>query len=125
MIGAIAAETRISMNSDSVSRIAPPKPRRVLPSMSASAEPEEFRRQQDRHRQFEQMQRAHVVEHRPGREQRELGGEIFGPDVFRLQHQHEADDQLRHPERRGEIAHDAGDEMLARRQREARRSATR
>ena len=43
-----------------------------------------------------------------------FGGEIFRPDVARLQHEHDADQQLRHPERRGHIAHDAGDEMLAR-----------
>ena len=46
--------------------------------------------------------------------QREVVGEIFRPDVARLQDEHDADQQLRQPQRRGEIAHDAGDEMLAR-----------
>ena len=41
--------------------------------------------------------------------------EIFRPDVGRLQHERDADHELQQPERRGEIGHDAGGEMLARR----------
>ena len=52
----------------------------------------------------EQLQRALGVEARPGREQRELAGEILRPHIARLQHQHDADDELRQPERRGEVA---------------------
>ena len=68
---------------------------------------EKLGREQDRHRQLEQLQRAFVVEPRPRRKERELGREILGSDVVGLQHQHDADEQLHHPERRGEIAHDA------------------
>ena len=115
MIGASAAEMRISTKVEAINADAPPEPRRVGPSNEGEDEAEEFRRQQDADREAEQLQRALVVEPRPGRKQREVGGEIFRPDVVRLQHEHDADQQLRHPERRGEIAHDPGREMLARR----------
>ena len=78
-------------------------------------EAEELRREQDGDRQLEQLQRAFVVEPRPGGKQRKVRGEILRPNVVRLQHQHDADQQLRHPYGRSEIAHDASREMLSRR----------
>ena len=98
-------------------RAAGPAPRR--PIEDRHDEPHEFRRQQHRHREAEQRQRAFRVEARPRRKQTELVGEIFRPDIGRLQHQHDADDELRHPEGRGEIAHDARGEMLPRGELEA------
>ena len=109
MIEASAAETRISIRVDRNRRTAPPQPRRVSRIDAGGDHAEDLGREQHRDRHFEQLQRAFVVEARPGREQREFGGEIFRPDEPRLQHQHDADQQLRHPQRRGEIAHDAVD----------------
>ena len=85
-------------------------------------EPEELRRQEHRHGDAEQRQRALGIEPRPLREERELAAEIFRPDVGRLQHEGDADDELEEPERRGEIRHDAGREVLPRRELQAARA---
>ena len=65
------------------------------------------------------VKRALGVEPRPDREEAEVAGEIFRPDIGRLQHQRDTDDELEQPERRGEIGHDAGREMLPRGQLQA------
>ena len=43
------------------------------------------------------FERALRVETGPCRKQREIGGEIFRPDVARLKHEDDTDNQLRHP----------------------------
>ena len=98
MIGASAAEMTIStkVEATSAERAARAAAGR-RPSNEGDEEAEELGREQDADRQLEQLQRALVVEPRPGGKQREFGGEIFRPNVVRLQHQHDADQQLRHP----------------------------
>ena len=97
MIGASAAEMTISTIVEATSASAPPEPRRVLAVQQRDDEAKELRREQDGDRELEKLQRALVVEPRPGGKQRKLGGEILGPDVVGLQDQHDADQQLRHP----------------------------
>ena len=54
---------------------------------------EHLGRQQDAHREDEQVERALVVEPRPVGEARELVREIFRPDVGRLHDEQHADDE--------------------------------
>ena len=114
MIDASAAEMRISISvdSDEADRAAAAAPGRPVDQRRRSCR-ETLGASSTAIVSSNSRKRALVVETRPGREQREFGGEIFRPDVLGLQHQHDADQQLRHPERRGEIAHDPGQEMLA------------
>ena len=119
MIDANAAEMMISTIVEAISAERPAGAAARFRLDERNREAKELGRKQDRDRQFEQLQRALIVEARPGRKQGEVLGEIFGPNVMGLKHQHDADQQLRHPQRRGEIAHDAVGEMLSCRQCEA------
>ena len=119
MIGASSAESTISKSVETKSISTPPAPRRVSFCSDGDEEAEEFRCEQNGHRQRKERERALRVEARPDREDAEFRGEIFRPEIARLEDEHDADEELQQPERRGQIAEDAGQEMLAARPMEA------
>src|ERR1700733_12363885 len=68
-----------------------------LPSEESEEQAENLRGQQDRHCDCEKIQRSLRIEPRPSWKEREARWEIFGPDVTRLEDEHDTDDELQHP----------------------------
>ena len=72
-------------------------------------------REQNAHRQSEEFERPLGVEPREGRKERKFAGKIFRSEIARLEDDDDADEKLQQPERRRQIAEDAGEKMLPRR----------
>ena len=115
MIGASSADMMISKRRREDEPIAPPPPRRVR---ALEAGRDAGRRSWAESRIV--MVRAKRLSDRAASNRGQVGNRVkslvkySGRDVARLQDEHDADEELQHPERRGDIGHDAGDEMLAR-----------
>ena len=73
----------------------------------------------------EEFERPFGVEPREGRKERKFAGKIFRSEIARLEDDDDADEKLQQPERRRQIAEDAGEKMLARRPVEALAAAAR